>query len=70
MGRPCLIRLSVFSCHICSSSCISARGLRRVDGCCCIFKAQGHGFEVDGEARPLCPWGMAGEAGGKQGLQA
>ena len=35
-----------------------------------FFEAQGHGFEVDGEARPLCPRGMAGKAGGKQGLQA
>ena len=35
-----------------------------------FFKAQGHGFEVDGEARPLCPRSAGGEAGGKQGLQA
>ena len=35
-----------------------------------FFEAQGHGFEVDGEARPLCPRGMAGEAWCKQGLQA
>ena len=35
-----------------------------------FFEAQGHGFEVDGEARPLCPRGAGGEAGGEQGLQA
>ena len=35
-----------------------------------FFEAQGHGFEVDGEARPLCPRGASGEAGGEQGLQA
>ena len=35
-----------------------------------FFETQGHGFEVDGEARPLCPRGAGGEAGGEQGLQA
>lgn len=34
-------------------------------GCRCIFETQGHGFEVDGEARPLCPRGAGGEAGGE-----
>ena len=34
-----------------------------------FFETQGHGFEVDGEARPLCPWGMTGKPG-QQGLQA
>ena len=35
-----------------------------------FFEAQGHGFEVDGQAWPLCPRGAGGEAGGEQGLQA